>query len=68
MAGLIVIQILAQLFLKGGMNDLFSMYFALQVVCYLMIYDVPMPSNAEIYISELVKLIEFRILKPEGIV
>jgi hypothetical protein len=33
----------------------------------LKIYDVPIPSNAEIYVEEFTKLIEFDILNPDGL-
>jgi hypothetical protein len=33
----------------------------------LKIYDVPIPSNAEIYFEEFTKLIEFDILNPDGL-
>jgi hypothetical protein len=33
----------------------------------LKIYDVPIPSNAEIYVDEFIKLIEFDVLNPDGI-
>jgi hypothetical protein len=32
----------------------------------LKIYDVPIPSNAEIFVEEFTKLIEFDILNPDG--
>jgi len=40
----------------------------LQLLCYLVIYDVPLPANSIIYITEFTKLIEFDILNPEGII
>jgi hypothetical protein len=33
----------------------------------LKIYDVPIPANAEIYIYEFTKIIEFDFLNPDGI-
>lgn len=32
------------------------------------IYDIPIPSNAEIYIKEFTKLIEFDILNPDSLI
>ena len=37
----------------------------MQIVCYLKIYDIPIPSNTEIYIGEFTKIIEFDLLNPE---
>lgn len=59
MKGLVVVQIMAQVFLKGSMNDLWSLFFTMQLICYLKIYDTPVPSNAEIYMQEFLKIIEF---------
>ena len=50
MTGLLILQLIAQIFLKGGMDDLWSLYFSLQIMCYLSIYDTPIPANAEIYV------------------
>jgi len=44
------------------------MYFTLQVICYLKIYDIPIPGNADIYVVEFTKLIEFDVLNPDGII
>jgi len=37
-------------------------------MCYLKIYDTPIPSNAELYMIEFTKLIEFDILNPESFI
>ena len=50
------------------MNDLFSLFYSLQIACYLSIYSVQIPANAEMFISEFTKLIEFEFLNPEGLV
>ena len=38
------------------------------MVCYLSMYDISIPSNADIYVEQFTKLIEFDILNPEGLV
>ena len=68
MKGMVFVQLIAQLFLKGAMNDLWNLYFTLQIMCYLQIYDIPIPSNSEIYVQEFTKIIEFEILNPEALV
>ena len=50
------------------MKDLIILYFTLQVICYFMICDVKPPANAEVYIVELIDMIEFKILNPVGII
>ena len=38
------------------------------MVCYLSTYDITIPSNADIYITQFTKLIEFDVLNPEGLI
>jgi len=64
MLGMIIIQLLGQLFLRGGLNDLWSMFFTLQIVCFLKFYTIPVPSNTEIYRDQFAKLVEFDIFNP----
>ena len=33
-------------------------------MCYLSIYDVPIPANAKIYVNEFTKLVEFDMINP----
>lgn len=68
MKAMMFLQLIIQLFLRGSLDELWNMFFALQVMCYFQIYDVPIPSNTEIYIEQFTKLIEFDILNPEGII
>jgi len=65
---LMIIQLFAQIFLKGALNNLWSLLFTLQLCCFLKIYDIPTPSNAEIYMSQYTSLIKFEVLKPQGLV
>lgn len=65
MTAIVILQLLVQIFLKGSMNDLWTLYFTMQIICYLKIYDIPIPSNSEIYIKEFTKIIEFDLLNPE---
>jgi len=43
------------------------MFFTLQIICYTKIYDIAIPGNADIYIVEFTKLIEFDVLNPDTI-
>ena len=56
------------MFLKGALNDLWGLFFTLQVLCYLIIYDTIIPSSAEMYLTEITKIIEFDIISPEGFI
>ena len=51
MNGLLIVQALAQVSLKGSMNDLVSLFMTLQLICYFTIYGINLPSNAEMYVE-----------------
>jgi hypothetical protein len=68
MVALIILQIVAQLALRGGMDDLWSMFFTLQIVCYLKFYGVVVPTNVHVYRDQFVKLVEFNMLNPQKVV
>lgn len=52
MMGVAVIQLVASVFLKGVMNDLWSLFFTLQIMVYIKCYDVSIPAVAQIYIKQ----------------
>lgn len=68
MQSFMVIQLVAQFFLKGLMQNLWSLFFTLQLICYMKIYTFSVPSNTEMIVKEVTKIIEFEILNPQGIV
>ena len=61
--GILVIQ----LFLKASVNDMWVMFFTLQLHCYIIIYTTKIPANSMLFIEELTKIIEFKLLTLEGI-
>lgn len=65
---MMIVQIILSVFLKGALDDLMGLYFTLQIMCYMSIYDVNFPSSADMYVQEFTKIIEFDILEPEGFV
>jgi len=65
MLALIILQIVAQISLKGGMDDLWSMFFTLQIVCYLKFYGVIVPTNVTVYRDQFVNLVEFNVFNPQ---
>lgn len=67
MKAMFFVQIALQICLKGAITDLWLLYFTLQIMVYLTIYDIPLPGNTEIYLEEFKKLIEFDILNPDGV-
>jgi len=68
MVALIILQIVAQLALKGGLTELWSLFFTLQIVCYLNHYGVVVPTNVHVYRDQFVKLVEFSMLSPQTLI
>lgn len=68
MIALIILQIVAQVALDGCLDDLWSMFFTLQIVCYLKFYGVIVPTNVNIYRDQFVKLVEFNVFNPQSLV
>ena len=50
------------------MKELFALFLALQIICYLHGYEIAFTSNAEIYSNEITKLVEFDLFNPEKLV
>ena len=63
---MMILQIILSVFLKGAMNDLWGLFFTLQIMCYMNVYDIFFPQSADDYLIEFTKIIEFDILSPEG--
>jgi hypothetical protein len=68
MMGLLVLQLAVSFFLKNKIDDLWNLFFTLQIMVYLTIYDIRIPANAEVYIAQARKIIEFEILNVEVLV
>jgi len=49
------------------MENLWTMFFAIQIMVYLRIYDVPFPANVVIYVKQFESLIKFDLLNPIAI-
>ena len=63
-----IFALVAQLYLKGNLDSLWSLYFTLQYICYLKWFSVPFPANVQIFNDELIHLVEFSFLSPEGFI
>jgi len=46
---MVLIQLGAQVALKGTMKDLWGMFFTLQIICYLKQYSFVIPANSQIF-------------------
>ena len=68
MLSIVIVQIASQFVLKKGLDELWSMFFTLQIVCFLTYFALVLPSNSEIYNDNIQSLVGFKMLKPEPIV
>lgn len=68
MYALVVVQLLAQFILKKSVDELWVMFFTLQLCVYYSIYVITFPANTEVFVDEFRNLVEFKILNPEGII
>jgi len=63
-----IIQLVLQISLKGSVDDIWGLFLIMQLIAYMSIYDINIPSNVEIYVEEFRKLVAFEILKPANMV
>jgi hypothetical protein len=68
MAAIFITQVGLMKYLNGSIQQLMTLYFSLQMVVYMKIYNIPIPSNAEIYIEQFTKIVEFQFMSPTPIV
>lgn len=61
-------QIIMQPVLKSGMDNLLSIFFILQMMKGVPLYGFYIPATLEVYLEEVRALIDFEVLKPDGIV
>ena len=61
---MVVVVLLIQFCIYGYTYDLWTLYFAVQYICYMQVYDVPMPANASLFINWLTRTVEFEIFNP----
>ena len=66
-----IVIMLCHLCLGGSLNDAWTLYYTMQMMCYLEIYDVSLPANAHLYLAEFTKIIEldfvFDLLGPSQV-
>ena len=65
---IMVVRVLTQIFLKGSIDHIIGLFLALQILCYMMYYNISLPSITEMVLQEFKKIIEFEFLNPEGMV
>ena len=52
MTALVIIQLVSQLFLKSKLEQLWNLFFTLQLICYLKTYSLDLPANADLFVIE----------------
>lgn len=62
------IQLISQICMRGSLKHLWSFYYAMQQCTYVNIIGFGLSRSAEIFNTQFVKLIEFDILNPEGLI
>lgn len=60
----VIMLILIWFVFGGSIRDLWVMYFAMQIACYLIIYDVEFPPNAAEFIRKFLTILEWDIFDP----
>jgi len=65
---ILIIQLIYDIYTKNSYDDLFTLFFTMQIACYLKIYSTPFPVSAEIFMDEFTKVIEFELMDPEALI
>ena len=68
MTAIAIIQLVGSMFMKGALDDIWSLFLILQLCAYMSIYETNVPANSEIYMGEFRKMVKFEILKPDNLV
>lgn len=60
----VIMMIIGWFLFGGSIQDMWVMYFAMQIICYLEIYDVEFPPNAAEFIRKFLTILEWDIFDP----
>ena len=66
--GLVMIQLFLSTFVNYSIEDLWRLFYMLQLVAFLSVYDTAAPSNVELYVAQFRVTLRFELLKPENII
>ena len=67
-SAIMIMQVVAQIVLKGSLKLIIDLFLAIQMAVYVLLFNLKLPALAEMILQELKNLIEFRILNIEGVV
>ena len=54
--------------MKGSLDNLWQLFFMMQLIQSLTMFQVHMPSNAQLYVEEIRKFVDFEMLKPDFLI
>ena len=60
--------VITQVMFDGVLYEFWTLFYTLQLLCYITFYNVAMPAIAELFIQNLTKIIEFDFINIETIV
>lgn len=63
---LLLVQILLQIILKKSIQLMWYLFFQAQLVTWFSMYDVQLPPNIEIYMTEINQMVNFKLLNPNA--
>jgi hypothetical protein len=66
--GIVITIFGIMLYTRGRTHDLWTMFYVLQMLCYLTIYDVPLPASAQAFLEVISKHINFYLISPLAII
>ena len=65
---ILIIQVVAQILLKGSLKLIIDLFLAIQMAVYVLLFNLRLPALAEMVLLEFKNLIEFRMLNIEAVV
>jgi hypothetical protein len=51
-----------------SLEPLWALFFTLQFLCYIKVYDAPMPANVQIYMDHLTSMVELDMFNPQTLI
>ena len=63
--GVVIVQIVASIFLKGGIGELMSLFYTLQIIVSLTYFDNSLPANIDEFTQKVREIVQFDFLTPD---
>lgn len=65
---LFYVQAFTAVCFNGSFDDLWALYYTVQIMVYLPSFGIVFPTNTLLYLDELKKLVDFQLLDPATII